>query len=176
MLADRCLGKAVFLICRAVGEPHQDEAVARLCLHHLLHSFKHVLIEEGALHVGHPGGSPDRLGRQLTIGGKALHQVRARRKGHHRHFVFALQVTEDLQRRLCQGGEGGMHRLGHVEEKHDGKGQLIVAEIADGLRHAVFGELKIFSRQRIQGNSGLLVFYQGVEKNELRVDMDGWGL
>jgi len=85
-------------------------------------------------------------------------------------------VAEDLQGRLRQGGERGMHRLGHVEEKHHGKGKLIVAEIADGLGHAVFGELKIFSRQGIQGSSGLFVFYQDVEENELRADMDGWGL
>jgi hypothetical protein len=69
-----------------------------------------------------------------------------------------------------------VHRLGHVEEKHHGKRKLIVAEIADCLRHAVFGELKIFSRQRIQGGSGLFVFHQGVEENELRIDVDGWGL
>ena len=176
MLTDRCPVKSVFLVCCAVGEPNQDAAVALLCLHHLFHGFKHILIEEGALDVSHPGGSPDRVGCQLTIGSKALHQVGARRKGHHGHFVFALQVAEDLQRRLRQGGERGMHRLGHVEEKYHGERQLIVTEIADGLRHAIFVELKIFSRQRIQGSSGLFVFHQGVEENKLRIDMDDWGL
>jgi hypothetical protein len=78
-----------------------------------------------------------------------LQHFRARRKDHHGDFIFPLQVPKGCQGGSRQGLERGVHRLGHVEEQHHGKGQLIAAAIADRLWDAIFRELKVFRRQRI---------------------------
>ena len=162
------------VVCRAIRKPHQDAPASRRpCFHRQVHGLKHIFIEEGAFYVGHPRGSLDCIRRQRAIGGKTLQQLCAGRKDHHGHLIFPLQVAKYFQGSLRQGLERSVHRLGHVEEQHYGKRQLIAAEIADRLRDTIFRKLKVVCRQRVQRTSGLLVLYQGIEQDELGVDMDG---
>ena len=176
VLTDRCLGKGVFVVCGAIRKPQQDAAAPGALAFIVWSTASNIsssrkvpstsAIHEAVLIA---------VCRQRATGGKTLQQLRARRKDHHRHLIFPLQMAKYFQRSLRQRLERSVHGLGHVEEQHYGKRQLIAAEIADRLRDTILRELKILCRQRIHRTSGLPVLYRGVQQDELSVDMDGCG-
>src|SRR5206468_11469116 len=156
-----------------IGEPDDDATRLRIAgVSALLRGLVETFVEEGGFVRLHLAGAGDGCGGQCAIGGEVLQERGGGGVDHDADFVLRLEVLEGAESAFAQRFEDRAHAVGQIEEQDDGERKLVLAEIRDSLRDAVFVYEEILWREWCDSAASLLIKDSCVEGDDFDVDVE----